>query len=82
VVFFAFIQAFLLPFKTQLCNVLDLLFMGIYLILSIVTGILLNNDYSDIAVNFLGYFFFALLVYCHLSLLYLQTEADFCWRTP
>jgi len=58
--FFAFIQAFLLPFKTHLFNVLDLLFMGIYLILSIVTRILLNNGNSDIAVNFLGYFSFSL----------------------
>ncbi|XP_065914525.1 uncharacterized protein [Dysidea avara] len=59
--FFAFIQAFILPFKTLLSNVLDLLFMGIFLILCIVAQILYPSGTDlDIVVNILGYFSFVL----------------------
>ena len=62
--FFAFAQTFILPFKTRLSNVLDLLFMGILLILCIVTHILYQGD-NDIysAVNVLGYFAFVLFCF-------------------
>ncbi|XP_065914879.1 uncharacterized protein [Dysidea avara] len=62
--FFAFAQTFILPFKTLLSNVLDLLFMGILLILCIATHILYQDD-DDIysAVNVLGYFSFVLFCF-------------------
>ena len=62
--FFAFIQAYILPFKSVLANVLDLTFVGIYLTLSIVALYLFpsSNGYDrvSIAVNALGYLAFLL----------------------
>ena len=62
--FFAFAQAFILPFKTLLSNVFDLLFMGIFLILCIATHILYQDD-DDVnsTVKILGYFSFMLFCF-------------------
>ncbi|XP_065915609.1 uncharacterized protein [Dysidea avara] len=63
---FAFLQAYMLPFKSVIVNVLDLMFMGIFLILSTVTLYLFPShsgyDEVNIAVNILGYF--AFLLFC------------------
>jgi len=56
--FVAFLQAFILPFKTLLSNALDLLFMGIMCIVAQI--IYPSGDDLIIAVNVLGYFSFVL----------------------
>ena len=64
--FFAVIQSYIRPFRNKFANLLDLTFMGVFLLLSAVT-LYLNpstNGFTDvnIAVSVLGYFGFALFL--------------------
>jgi len=70
----AFVQTFMLPFKTLLSNVLDLLFMEIFLMLCIVTHILYQDD-NDVntAIKVLGKYFFFYTVFSAISCLRLDT---------
>ena len=73
---FAFVQAYVHPFKTKINNILDLMFMGIFIILGIVILFLNSNmsDYEDytynIAVNSLGGVGF--LLFCVVIIFHLQ----------
>ena len=73
---FAFVQAYVHPFKIKINNILDLMFMGIFIILGIVILFLNSNmsDYEDytynIAVNTLGGVGF--LLFCVIIIFHLQ----------
>jgi len=64
--FFAIIQSYIRPFKYSFVNLLDLTFMGAFLLLSAVTLYLnpTTNGFTDvnIAVSVLGYFGFTLFL--------------------
>jgi len=71
--FFALVQSYIRPFKNKIVNLLDLTFMGIFLLLSVVTLYIYPsvNGFDDvnIAVTVLGYVsfvFFLLVVMYHI----------------
>ena len=72
VLLFALIQAYIHPFKNTINNTLDLMFMGIFIVLSIVVLYLYPNSSNHeefIAVNVLGsvaFLFFCLIIIFHL----------------
>ena len=72
VLLFAFIQAYIHPFKNTINDTLDLIFMGIFITLSIVTLYLYPNtlgNEENISVNILGgaaFLLFCLIIIFHL----------------
>jgi len=74
VLVFTIVQAYIDPFKQTLINILDLLFMTVFTILSAITLYLFptTSGYEEVnvAVSVLGYvafFFFCLVVFFHIS---------------
>ena len=81
VLLFAFIQAYLHPFKNKINNILDLMFMGIFVTLAIVILYLYPNTTGteeNIAVNLLGSV--AFLLFCFIITFHLHDVLmDFTW---
>ena len=72
VLLFAFVQAYIHPFKNKINNILDLIFMGIFITLAIVILYLYpstSHHKANIAVNILGsvaYLLFCFIILFHL----------------
>ena len=69
ILLFAFVQAYIHPFKNTINNTLDLMFMGIFIILAIVILYLYPSHQECVAVNILGgvaFLLFCVIVIFHL----------------
>ena len=81
VLLFAFIQAYLHPFKNKINNILDLMFMGIFITLAIVILYLYPNttgNEENIAINLLGSVAFLLFIFIIIFHLH-DVLMDFTW---
>ena len=83
VLFFAFVQAYIHPFKNKINNILDLMFMGIFITLAIVILYLYPNashhmHKENIAVNILGSV--AFILFCFIIIFHLHDALmHFTW---
>jgi len=70
--FFALVQSYIRPFKNKVSNLLDITFMGIFLLLSVVVLYIYpsTNGFDDVNIavtvmGYVGFIFFLLVILCH-----------------